>query len=353
MMESLLELLLIAPTVALSPDPTEFVAVVDTTRVEKSSPKKIHRPLLSMEKFQDPDWTAKNSPRASVQPRSLQTLWFNTGTLCNLQCENCYIESSPKNDRFTYITTSEVETYLQEAETENMAPQEIAFTGGEPFMNPEFIQTLHICLERGYQVLVLTNAMKPMEKKKLELLEILSRFPTQLTIRVSMDHYTQELHAKERGPKAWLPALKGLKWLSTNKFPISVAGRTLWNESETQMRQGYRDLFTREGINIDSSNPEALILFPEMDENVDVPEITTECWELLKLNPDDMMCASSRMIVKRRDAPSPSVVACTLLPYDEQFDFGHSLKKSWKTVKLNHPHCAKFCVLGGGSCSQN
>jgi hypothetical protein len=20
-------------------------------------------------------------------------------------------------------------------------------------------------------------------------------------------------------------------------------------------------------------------------------------------------------------------------------------------VKLNHPHCAKFCVLGGGSCS--
>ena len=28
-----------------------------------------------------------------------------------------------------------------------------------------------------------------------------------------------------------------------------------------------------------------------------------------------------------------------------------TLKEAWRRVKLNHPHCAKFCVLGGGSCS--
>jgi hypothetical protein len=43
-------------------------------------------------------------------------------------------------------------------------------------------------------------------------------------------------------------------------------------------------------------------------------------------------------------------VACTLLPYEAQFDLGDSLKGAMDPVKLNHPHCAKFCVLGGGSC---
>ena len=47
--------------------------------------------------------TADGKTRASVPLRALQTLWFNTGTLCNLTCANCYIESSPRNDRFAYL----------------------------------------------------------------------------------------------------------------------------------------------------------------------------------------------------------------------------------------------------------
>jgi len=27
------------------------------------------------------------------------------------------------------------------------------------------------------------------------------------------------------------------------------------------------------------------------------------------------------------------------------------LEEAEVSVKLNHPHCAKFCVLGGASCS--
>ena len=64
-----------------------------------------------------------------------------------------------------------------------------------------------------------------------------------------------------------------------------------------------------------------------------------------------MMCATSRMVVKRRGAETPVVVSCTLLPYDPQFELGGDLAASLDTVKLNHPHCAKFCVLGGGSCA--
>jgi hypothetical protein len=64
------------------------------------------------------------------------------------------------------------------------------------------------------------------------------------------------------------------------------------------------------------------------------------------------MCASARMVVKRKGAARPSVVACTLLPYEEEFDLGPTLAGAAGTVALNHPHCAKFCVLGAGACSR-
>ena len=64
-----------------------------------------------------------------------------------------------------------------------------------------------------------------------------------------------------------------------------------------------------------------------------------------------MMCATSRMVVKRKGATHPAIVACTLLPYDEQFEIGRTLADAQTSVRLNHPYCASFCVLGGGSCS--
>jgi hypothetical protein len=57
------------------------------------------------------------------------------------------------------------------------------------------------------------------------------------------------------------------------------------------------------------------------------------------------------MVVKRRGEAAPRVVACTLLPYDDRFSLGATLAGAENTVMLNHPHCAKFCVLGGASCS--
>ena len=89
-----------------------------------------------------------------------------------------------------------------------------------------------------------------------------------------------------------------------------------------------------------------------MDAEADVPEITESCWGILGKSPDDVMCAGSRMVVKFKGAARPTVIACTLLPYDPRFDLGPSLAGALGSVPLNHPHCAKFCVLGGGACSR-
>lgn len=307
---------------------------------------------LDPAKFKDAWITARGETRAHVGLKALDTLWFNTGTLCNLTCRNCYIESSPRNDRLVYLTAGEVAAYLDEVERDGHGTRLIGFTGGEPFMNPDLPAMLDDVLSRGLQAIVLTNAMKPMHKMKTALLDLLARHGRDnLAIRVSVDHYERSLHEEERGARSWKPTIDGLVWLAEAGFQVHVAGRHFSNETDDEVRAGYARLFERLSVPIDAGNPATLVLFPEMDPTVDVPEITTACWGILKKSPDSVMCASARMVVKRKGAPRPAVVACTLLPYDPQFELGETLAESVGQVRLNHPHCAKFCVLGGAACS--
>jgi uncharacterized Fe-S cluster-containing radical SAM superfamily protein len=306
---------------------------------------------LDLARFRDPDVTAKGEPRASVSLSRLSTVWFNTGSLCNITCESCYIESSPTNDRLAYLSASDVGRYLDEAGREGMPVEEIGFTGGEPFMNRDLPAMLGDALGRGYRALVLTNAMKPMHHHRSALLALKDSYGDALALRVSIDHYTRDKHEGLRGARAWKPMIEGLRWLAASGFNVHVAGRTIWDETEAELRAGYAALFAFEGIAIETGDPAALVLFPEMDPGAQVPEITVHCWGILGVRPDEMMCATSRMVLKRRDAQAPVVVPCTLLPYDPRFELGSRLADATGAVKLNHPFCAQFCVLGGGSCS--
>lgn len=304
-------------------------------------------------RFQDPDVTAKGEPRATVALSHPETLWFNTGTLCNITCANCYIESSPENDRLVYISETEVRDYLDQIEARRWPIREIGFTGGEPFMNPEMIGLARAALERGYEVLILTNAMRPMMRRRMQtgLQELNAAWPGMLTLRISVDHWSEALHDRERGEGAFAHTVEGMEWLRDQGIRMAVAGRTVWGESEAEARAGYQAFYEQYDFRIDAQDAGRTVLFPEMDESAEVPEITTACWDILGKSPDTVMCSSSRMVVKRKGAASPTVLACTLLPYDPQFELGATLAEAERDVALNHPHCAKFCVLGGASCS--
>jgi hypothetical protein len=299
------------------------------------------RPLPSA-KFRDPRWTAKGEKRASVAIERLETLWINTGTLCNIACNSCYIESSPTNDALVYLSLAEAEPYFDEAAA--LGTRAIGFTGGEPFMNPDMPAMMRSALDRGFELLVLTNAMRPMRRFEPQLEAIAAERGGRVVMRVSLDHFTGAVHEAERGTGTWDKALEGLVWLARAGFRVAVAGRR--SESEAESRGGYQQLFDALGIEVDH-----LVLFPTMDAAADVPEISEGCWDILGVSPATMMCASSRMLVKAKGAPRPHVVACTLLPYDSRFAMGERLAGALRPVALNHPHCARFCALGGASCS--
>ena len=309
--------------------------------------------LANLGKFEHPDVTAKGDKRAKVALSHPETLWFNTGTLCNITCTNCYIESSPTNDALVYLSADEVSDYLDQLEVRRWNVREIAFTGGEPFMNPACIEMLERSLARGYEVLVLTTAMAPMMRPVMQsgIKDLVARYGRKITFRVSLDHHAAAVHDAERGVGAFEKSMRGMGWLASVGARMAVAGRVEMAESETEARNGYAALFADRGWDIDAFDPGATVLFPEMDEGVEVPEITTDCWSILNKHPEAVMCSSSRMVVKRKGAERPAVLACTLLPYDPQFELGATLAEAEGEVALNHPHCAKFCVLGGASCS--
>jgi uncharacterized Fe-S cluster-containing radical SAM superfamily protein len=302
-----------------------------------------HQPSLDPRKFRDPFVTAKGETRAQVSLTALETLWINTGTLCNITCAHCYIESSPRNDALACISAAEVAMFLNEAEASEIPLREVGFTGGEPFMNPDFLTMLEDTLRRGFQALVLTNAMKPMMNQAAGLQALQAQYGERLIIRVSLDHPDPAIHDTERGAGSFDHTLEGLRFLATHGFRLHIAGRAAFGAGDqAKLRADFAALFAANGIPVDATDPVALMLFPEMD----------ACWGILGKSPDSLMCASARMVVKRKGAARPAVLACTLLAYDPQFELGATLAEASRPVALNHPHCAKFCVLGGAACSR-
>lgn len=304
-----------------------------------------------IEPFADPDWTASGQPRARAALRRLETLWINTGTLCNLACAGCYIDSSPRNDSLALITRAEVQPLLEEARRLRPEAGEIGFTGGEPFVNPDLLGMIEDALALGFRVLVLTNAMKPMRRVEDRLAVLGAAHPGRIAFRVSLDDHTREGHEAIRGPRSWAPAVAGLRWLVDAGFDTAIAARLPAKADEVAVRDGFQRLFDALGLGIDAADRRRLVLFPELGETKPVPEISEACWGILGKSPADVMCASSRMVVRRKGEARPHVVACTLLPHDLAFDLGTSLAEAARPVSLNHRHCARFCVLGGASCS--
>lgn len=118
-------------------------------------------------------------------------------------------------------------------------------------------------------------------------------------------------------------------------------------EGDSETRAGFAALFACCGLPIANADPALLVLFPEMDAEADVSEITKAFWGILHKSPDEVMCASSCIGVRHEGSDHASVIACTLLPYAEGFNLAPTLAGAGGAVRLNHRHC----VLGGAACS--
>ncbi|MGH3459313.1 radical SAM protein [Aeromicrobium sp.] len=167
-----------------------------------------------------------------------QRLWVYTNFDCNLACEYCCAESSPK------AAARRVTPALGQAVFDEFAAlggREVFLTGGEPFMHPELGDLVDAAA--GLHRTVLTNAMIFSRGRRRETLEKIDR---SVVLQISLDSATAELHDRQRGAGSWERALAGIELAKSLDFPVRVAA-TMYDEDPAGVSELHRRL---DGIGI-------------------------------------------------------------------------------------------------------
>ncbi len=292
-------------------------------------------------------FTPDGDPRGYIQPAVLEELWFHTGTNCNLSCPFCLEGSRPGDDRIQFLLPDDVRPFIEQSL--GLGVKKFSFTGGEPFVNPHFVQLLGLALEHR-PALVLTNATEPLNNRFLQLVGLLDK-PHQASFRVSLDHPDPERHDASRGKGNFALALKTLGRLHEAGFGVSLARLMEKGEDSAAVDASYAPHLEAAGL------PEDLriVTFPEYHgpgSLPHVPHITTACMTtyLSAQQRASFMCNNSKMIVKKNGRTG--VYACTLVDDDEDFDLGETLTEAMRQrVHLGHHRCYS-CFAYGASCSE-
>lgn len=287
--------------------------------------------------------TSKGDSRGYIEFDKLKELWFNTGTICNLSCFDCFEGSGPGVHRLQMITFNDAKPLIDEAV--ELGVKQFSFTGGEPFIIPEMVKILDYALTFA-TCLVLTNGTKPV-RKRFEQLKPLLQKNNELSFRISLDYPDAERHDAIRGKGMFDLAIQSLYDLHSFGFPVSVARRRTDNEITFLADLDYTKMLVSHGLPSET----LIISFPDL-ERKGAPEITTTC--MTKYHTEhtrsNFMCAFSRMVVKKDG--KMRVYACTLVDDDPKYDFGSTIRESMKVkTMLQHKRCYT-CFGGGMSCSE-
>lgn len=297
-----------------------------------------------------PDWIVSPSgdPRGYIQPDILTELWFHTGTACNLRCPFCFEGSKPGDNRLEQIGFDEAKPFVDEAL--ELGVQKFSFTGGEPFVNRDFLRLLGYALDRK-PCMVLSNGTKPLQQRMEEVLALRGK-PHPLKFRISFDFPDPEAHDAQRGAGNFMRSLESLGLLHNHGFPVSIARLGAKDENGAAVNAAYRGWFRKAGVPEDIH----IVVFPDFytpgAHPTGLPQITEHCMTTYHTveSRAAFMCNFSKMVLKRNGRMR--VYACTLVDDDEDYDLGGSLMEAQPVrVMLRHHRCFA-CFSCGASCSE-
>ncbi len=280
-----------------------------------------------------------------VPLQSLDELWFQvSGTLCNLQCEHCFISCSPHNNSFGYLTLADVERALIESRERGV--KEYYFTGGEPFLNREIVPIVERTLEEG-PVTILTNGTV-LKRNWLECLrEAEQRGIYTLEFRVSIDGPTPEMNDPVRGPRTFERAMQGIALLVDFGFLPIVTMTRIWDDEEDDrvldkfrkvlMAHGY----TRPRIKV----LPRLLIGAEAERTCSYGEFDRVTSEMMRdYDVSQLVCSHSRVVTSR------GVYVCPILLEAPDARLGATLEEANRDFPLNHGACYT-CYQFGAICT--
>ena len=156
-------------------------------------------------------------PPAATRPPLGSRLWLYTNFSCNLACDYCCAESSPRAS--ARLLGVDVARRAAE-ELAGLGGRELLLTGGEPFMHPRLGELVEACV-RYVPVTILTNAMVLARGSRRRTLEAFDR--GRVVMQVSLDSGTPALHDRHRGKGSFARARAGIALLRELGFRVRVA----------------------------------------------------------------------------------------------------------------------------------
>lgn len=157
-------------------------------------------------------------------------LWLYTNFDCNLRCDYCCVRSSPRAPR-RELGLARVQRIADEASRLGVA--EIFLTGGEPFILADIGDIVLACAPVA-PTTVLTNGML-FEGRRLGTLRSLPR--DRVTLQISLDSPTAELHDSHRGKGTWARALRGIERARAEGFRVRLAATVSTNSDAEEFRR--------------------------------------------------------------------------------------------------------------------
>ena len=290
--------------------------------------------------------TREGDPRGYIETTALKELWIHTGSACNLSCPFCLEGSHPGDNRIPLLKLDEVKPFIHEAV--ELGVQKLSFTGGEPFVNRDFVNILDFTSQH-LPCFVLTNGTQALLGRAKQLAR-LSNNPHSISFRISLDYPDQSKHDEGRGKGSFAESLRGIKLLREQGFKVSIARQMTLGENEQAVDESFYSIFRENGI----TERLPFTVFPDFGlpgTDDGSPEVSENC--MLKYptaqSREDFMCSYTRMLVKRGE--QVRVFACTLVDDDPDYDLGASLTESLEPrIMLRHHRCFA-CYSFGASCS--
>jgi pyruvate-formate lyase-activating enzyme len=167
-------------------------------------------------------------------------LWLYTNFDCNLACDYCCAESSPR----ARARRLSIEVAARACEEfAGLGGREILLTGGEPFLVPELPEIIGAAA-RWAPVTVLTNAMLLQRGSRRRALDRLD--PSRVTMQVSLDSGTPALHDRHRGAGSFERARAGIALLRELGFRVRVTATV--DAADRDEQAGLDELLDAHGI---------------------------------------------------------------------------------------------------------
>lgn len=199
--------------------------------------------VQSLRNGNEHEWHIRKGAAATGEEREPERpigsrLWLYSNFDCNLRCDYCCVRSSPHAERRP-LGLETVERIAREARDLGFV-ESIFVTGGEPFLLPDIQPILEACA-RAAPTTVLTNGML-FTGSRLRLLDALPR--DRITLQISIDSPTPELHDLHRGAGSFQRAWRGVLLAREHGFRVRLAATVATDHDEGALHA----FFAREGI---------------------------------------------------------------------------------------------------------